>query len=72
MKLVHLSELFKMLVLEYPVASEAHPRQKKGCHGKKHANMYNIMGIGEPSHSECSLHDSDIDNMNRVILKSAG
>lgn len=32
--------------------------------------MYNIIGTGEPKQMECSLHDSDIENMNRVFLQS--
>lgn len=32
--------------------------------------MFNILGIGEPFQEECSIHDSDIDNMNRVFCES--
>lgn len=33
--------------------------------------MYSIMRIGEPSQAEYSIHESDIDNMNRVFFESA-
>lgn len=47
------------------------PRPKRYCRGKKHASMYSIMGIGVPIQAECSIHDFDIDNMNRVFCESA-
>lgn len=49
--------------------SASHPHHSRDC-GKKHASMYNLMGIGDPCQTECSIHDSDIGNMNRVFLKS--
>lgn len=42
-------------------------RHKRCCHAKKHTSMNNFMGLGEPSQAECSIHDSYIINMNRVL-----
>lgn len=46
------------------------PRPSRGCQGKKHVSMYNLMGSYEPCPTESSIHDSDIANMNKVYLES--
>lgn len=47
------------------------PKAKKGCHGKKHASVYNILGHNPKVQVECSIHDLNIGNKNQVILKRA-
>lgn len=43
---------------------------RRRCGDKKHASLGNIMDQGAPSQIECSIHDSDIENRNQVILRS--
>lgn len=43
---------------------------KRSCDGSNRACMWSIMGLGEPNHAECSIHDLHIENINRILLRT--
>lgn len=40
-------------------------------HGKKRVSIRNILGLNKGCYEKFSIHDSDIDNCNQIILRRA-
>lgn len=66
---------FDILPLRYTIQTSTRQckdastfKVRKRCRCNIHDSLWNIMGQGKPSQAECSIHNSDIENRNRVIL----
>lgn len=51
-----------------PFNQHSPSNHKRCCQSNKYGSMISIMGIGDPALVESSIHDSDIDNNNRLIF----